>query len=258
MIFYFDARPGFTSFLSLASAAEAQLTVRIDLRAADLRPSLTLEEVLAPGATRTLDVGALREAGLAPEPGLAVATAVDATGTPLTSRALAGTFSVANVELGSAWGGPGAARLARRAGDASLPPLGTPVDGATVLFEQIRPAALDLATFHDPAALANGGGNQVVFVSFDDVAGEAPALARAAMRWVLAARRNDGDEIATVAHDTSGVEVSHLERLLGPAVNGAGGRLELVARTPAAPNRLVFFSQSLGTFSVGHLLPPLP
>jgi hypothetical protein len=149
-------------------------------------------------------------------------------------------------------------RSARTDADSTIPQSGTLIDGSNVVLEQLRPAAVELAIYHDPASLdaAADGGNQLIFVSFDDVAGRAPKVAGAAMRWVAVVSRADGTPVDAPAFDTSGVEVSHLAAVVGPDVNGAAGRLELVARTPSASNRLVFFAQSLGTFATGYLLPP--
>ena len=255
---YFDARGGFTSFVSFANTGDEALVVRIDLRGHDLRLLRSWLETLAAGATRTVDVGGLRSDGLPAEPGLAVANAVDDAGAAIASGALAGNFTVANLELGSAWGAPAVARRARLVATGGAPSAGTPIDGADVVLETLRPAAVELATYFAPDTLdrPEAGGNQVIFVSFDDVAGAVPDVAPAAMRWVAAGTRNDGTPIEAPAVDTAGVEVTHLEDVLGTDAVDASGRLELVARTPSADNRLVFFAQSLGTFATGYLLPP--
>jgi len=263
VVLYFDARPGFTSFLGIANGGAEDLDVRVDLHASDLQLSFSLTERLAAGARRTIDVGLLVAEGLAPEPGIAVATAVDARGEPVVTRALGGSFSVASLESGAAWGGPGAARSAVTSATGRRPALGSRIDGEEIVLERIAPDALDLATFHDPATLdgAAAGGSQLVLVSFDDVAtvggGTGPLVRAAAMRWGVAAWRADGSEIARGAYDTAGVDVSSLQEMLGAEVLGSSGRPELVARTPAAGNRMVLFAQALGTFASGHALPPL-
>lgn len=258
VLYYLDARPGFTTFLSVANVGGDALDVRVDFHASDLSPSHELLLALPAGGSRTIDVGELRDEGLVAGPGLAIASAVDAAGEPLVTRALAGNFTVANLALGSAWGAPGVARSARLAAGGETPARGTHIDGDAVVLEQIRPDAVELAVYHDPATLedASEGGNQLIFVSFDDASGRAPDVAGAAMRWVVSATRSDGGEIDAAALDTSGVEASHLAAIVGPEVLGAAGHLELVARTPSAGNRLVFFAQSLGTFATGYLLPP--
>lgn len=254
---YFDAREGFTSFLSLANTGDEAIVVRVDLRGHDLRLLRSWRETLAAGATRTIDVGGLRSDGLPAEPGLAIATAVDDTSGAIASGALAGNFTVANLALGSAWGAPAVARRARVVATGAAAPAGASIDGTEVVFETVGPAAVELATYFAPDTLdrPEAGGNQVIFVSFDDVVA-APEVVRAAMRWVVAGTHNDGTPIAAPVAETSGVEVTHLEELLGAGAIDASGRLELIARTPSADNRLVFFAQSLGTFATGYLLPP--
>jgi len=257
VLFYLDARAGFTSFLSVANVGAAALDVRIDVYAADLTLRDTLALALPAGGSSTIDVAVLRDAGVVSGPGLAIAYAVDESGAPVVSRALAGNFTVANLATGSAWGAPGVARSARSADGGHVPP-GAVIDSAGVLLDQIRPDAVELAVYHDPDTLesAADGGNQLVFLSFDDVGGRAPAVRGAAMRWVASATQRDGDVLPSAAVDTSGVDVSHLEAVVGPEVRGAAGHLQLTARTPSAGNRLVFFAQSLGTFATGYLLPP--
>ena len=258
LLAYFDARDGFTSFVSLANTGDAPLVVRIDLRGQDLRLLRSWQEALDAGATRTIDVGGLRADGLPAEPGLAVATAVDGAGGAIAAGTLAGNFTVANLTLGSAWGAPAIARHARVVASGARAPVGASIDGRDVVLEAVRPAAVELATYFaaDTLDRPEAGGNQLIFVSFDDVAGAVPEVASAAMRWVVDGTSGDGMPIAAPAVDTGGVEVSHLEEVLGDAAAEASGRLELVARTPSADIRLVFFAQSLGSFATGYLLPP--
>lgn len=258
LLAYFDARDGFTSFVGIANTGAEPLLVRVDVRGADLRLALSWRETLAATTTRTIDVGALRASGLGAEPGLLLVTAIDGTGAAIASDALAGNFTVAHLDRGAAWGAAAIPRRARVAATGAAAPGGTIIDGATVVLETIRPSAVELAAYHAPATLDRHevGGNQVIFASFDDVAGAAPEVVPAAMRWVVDAVRQDGAAIEAAALDTSGVEVTHLEELLGADAADAPGRLELVARTPSADNRLVFFAQSLGSFATGYLLPP--
>lgn len=258
MLAYFDARDGFASFVSLANTGDEPLVVRIDLRGRDLRLLRSWQEPLDAGASRIVDIGGLRAGGLPAEPGLAVATAVDDEGGAIASGALAGNFTVANMTLGSAWGAPAIARRSRVVATGSRAPAGVAIDGKVVVLETQRPGAVELATYFaaDTLDRPEAGGNQVIFVSFDDVEGFPPEVASAAMRWSVDGTRNDGTPIGAPAIDTSGVEVTHLEELLGSAASDVSGRFELVARTPSADNRLVFFAQSLGSFATGYLLLP--
>ena len=66
LVFYFDARDSFTTFLNLHNPATTELTVSLAaLRAGPPASRSRSVVALAPGATRTIDVGALRDDGLA-------------------------------------------------------------------------------------------------------------------------------------------------------------------------------------------------
>lgn len=113
------------------------------------------------------------------------------------------------------------------------------------------------SVFYDPATLLAPelGGNQLLFLSFNDLPGESFAAAAAATRWDVDARRNDGQQLAASELDASGVVTTHLTALLGEAASGQAGSVLLSAAPSGAYNRLVFFTESLGTFATGYLLP---
>ncbi len=260
LVFYYDAREGFTSFLNVSNPSGASLDVELTFYDDALLRRQSLLETIPAGGTRTIDVGALVESGLSRSAGLATATAVDLTGAPVTSGLLAGNFTVANLQTQSAWGAPAAARLAwRRSGDGFRPAFaGAAIDGDAVVLEPLAPEELDLATYYDPSTLepAERGGNQLVFVSFADVGGDAE-IAPQASTWSVETTRNDGTPIPGSTWTASGVEVADLVRVAGAAVDGAAGRLGLVAQAGSAPNRMIFFQESLGTFATGYRLPPV-
>src|SRR6266404_6600665 len=122
VIFYYDARDGFTTFINIRNEAATELKVELDFYGPTFTTPFT-ETVTLPatngtngapgvGGLTVIDVGALRASGLAATPGVAFATVVNATGQPVVSRGLSGNFTVANMATGSAWGSPGAARSA--------------------------------------------------------------------------------------------------------------------------------------------------
>jgi hypothetical protein len=259
VILFYDARPDFVTYLSLANESLERLDVELLFLSGAAGAPHAMAVEIGPRSSRTLDVGALVGQGLPEEPGIALATAVDAEGRAMVSRALAGSFTVANRVLGSAWGAPGAGRLAVQPGSEALrPPLGSPIDGEAAVLERLAPAGFDLAVYFDPAALAapTEGGNQLVFVSFDDPDGSGDPEP-AATRWRVRATRNDGVELGGALHVAAGVEVTDLAAVVGPAANGAAGRLRLMVEGAGADNRLVFFAQALGSFSAGYLLPTI-
>jgi hypothetical protein len=84
----------------------------------------------------------------------------------------------------------------------------------------------------------------------------AAALAAAETHWTFTAVRNTGDGFAPSHFDASGVVVTDLASVIGPGVNGSSGAILFTADPCSAPlTRLIFFSETLGTFSTGYLLP---
>ena len=220
----------------------------------------------ATGGLVVIDVGALRASGLAATPGVAIATGVDDAGHAIVTKGLAGNFTVANLATGSAWGSPAAARSAIVPPTPSTaacpekvpaPKVGTAIDGTAIVFTPIQPASADLAAYYDPATLAPAavGGNQLIFVSFVDVPGAVYTAAAADTTWTVAAVRPDGETFPTTFVHARGVKVSSLESEIG-AVEGSSGAVTFSAAPKSEPlTRLVFFTESLGTFSTGYLLP---
>jgi len=262
VVFYYDARDGFTSFLNVANEGATDLFVQLVFYGPLLDQPFEMVQSIPARGTRTFDVAEIRGSGLPAQAGVAFATAIDDGGQSVTSGALAGNFTVANLATQSAWGGPGAARMGRQLGGPTpvLPPTGTVIDGTSVVLDQLSPERLDLSVYYDPNSLqpADQGGNQVIFVAFDDLVGpDYGAVARTAT-WTLEATRNTGAPISTASRSLSGVQVLDLATLVGSGVGGSAGRLGLTLETASAPNRLVFFQESLGTFATGYLLPTVP
>lgn len=261
LVFFYDARDGFTTFLNLHNTSDAEVVVSVLAYSPDFEAPFEDTLTLAAGTTRTLDVAELRDRGLPAQHGVAFATVVDPAGRPIVSRALAGNFTVANLQTGSAWGAPAAGRTAIEltASGVVTPEAGAPIDGESVLLRAIRPERVSLATYYDPATLQDPalGGNQLVFVSFNDVPGELFAAEAATTHWRLTARRNDGGALPNESYTADGVDVTHLEAVLGEGTSGQAGSVLFAADPSGAYNRLVFFTESLGTFSTGYLLPPV-
>ncbi len=278
LIFFFDTRPGFTTFVSLRSTGASALPVRMLFYGPDLAAPL-VHDVTIPvgpgtaggpgvGGTLTVDVGALQAIGLPPEAGVAFVTAIDTTGAPLVTRALSGSFTVANLQTGSAWGSVAATRSAVRVESTTpsgpcpekvpSPDRGAVVDGTSVLFPPIQPAAADLPVYYDPDTLAPAelGGNQVIFVTFEDQVGVPFGVKPVTTTWTLAAGRHNAVEHAADPIATGGVVVTDLVALLGARAHGARGSITFNADPSARRlTRLIFFTQSLGTFGTGYLLP---
>ena len=278
LIFFYDTRPGFTTFLNLRSTGASALPVQVLFYGPDLAAPFVHSVVIpvgpgsagaaGAGGTITLDVGALVASGVPAAAGVAFVTAVDGTGRPLVTRALTGSFTIANLQTGSAWGAVAAARSAVKVAATDpdrpcttsipSPDRGTVIDGSAVLFPPIQPSAADLAVYYDPDTLAPAaaGGNQVIFVTFEDAVGVPYAAKRGTTTWELAAVRDVGTPIEADPVETSGVAVTDLVSLLGAGARGARGSIVFDAEaSPKRLTRLVFFTQSLGTFGTGYLLP---
>jgi hypothetical protein len=278
LIFFYDAREGFTTFLNLRSTGASALPVQVLLYGTDLSAPFVYPVTIpvGPGAageagvggTLTIDVGALRLSGLPFQAGVAFVTAVDPTGAPIVTRVLTGSFTIANLQAGSAWGSVAAARNAVRVESTTpsgpcparveAPERGTVIDGTTILLPPIQPSAADLAVYYDPDTLAPAalGGNQIVFVTFEDLVGVPYGARRATTEWEVEAVRDTGVPLKPQSLETAGVALTDLVALLGTSARGSRGSIIFSAEaSPQRLTRLVFFTQSLGTFGTGYLLP---
>jgi hypothetical protein len=272
VIFYYDARPNFTTFINLHNDGFSDLTVRILFYGPTFSSPFVRTITLDSGATNIIDVGALTTAtptALPAQFGVAIATAINDAGKSIVTRALSGNFTVANLQVHSAWGAAGAARSAVFAPLAlteaivmpSIPALGDVIDVTSVLLPPVQPTSAHLAVYYNPETLAPAGlgGNQLVFIAFEDVLSDTYAAQVAVTDWSVDVTRSDGSVIGPVASFlASGVTVSDVVSVVGAGANGASGSISFFASTnPASINRFIFFTETLGTFATGYLLPPI-
>lgn len=258
VIFYYDARPDFTTFITLRNyLVDEPMTVDVLFYGPAFGTPFRKPMILPPSSVTTIDVGALRDSGLPAEAGVAIATSVDSVGRPISLHSLAGRFTVANLLTGSAFGTAAAARSALNE-DGTFPPFATLIGPATRTLQLIQPQTAVLAAFFDPATLAPvaAGGNQLIFISFTDVYGAAYTAASATTTWsVFAVSR--GAALPGTTFTANGVTVSDLASVVGPSVNGAAGSIVFDGDTDSPTiNRLIYFTEALGTFGTGYLLPP--
>ncbi len=260
VIYYYDARPEFTTFISLRNASNEAITATVLFYGPTFSTPFSKAFTLGAGSVTVIDVGGLRGSGLPAQPGAAFATAVNISGQPIASfGALSGNFTVANLLTGSAWGAPGAARFAVDE-DKQLVPKGTVVDGGNATFVPIRPDHLLLASYYDPATLAPvaSSGNQLIFLSFEDNYDASYSAAIGSTTWNIRTTRGNGAGVSDTTFTANGVTVTDLASVAGPGVNGAAGSMEFFG--PVAPpllSRMVYFAEALGTFGTGYLLPSL-
>ncbi len=258
VIFYYDARDAFTTFINVHNGGASDLTVRVLAYGPTFANPFVETTHLPGGGLVVLDVGAWRGAGLPAQNGVVIATAVDVSGASIVTRALSGNFTVANLATNAAWGASGAARTAVRATSSKAPLLGDVIDGTKVVLPAIQPTNADLATYYDPQTLAPvaQSGNELIFLAFEDVPGSGYAATSARVTWSVAGVRNSGATLGLTRFVASGVTVSDLESVIGGRVNGAsGGVFFRAAPDPAPITRLIFFAESLGTFGMGYVLP---
>lgn len=265
LIFYYDARDGFTTFVNMRNNGNSGGTLKIQLDVwgptFDAGTKVTKTFDLPALQTRVTDIGALKTTdGMPAQQGIALASILDGSNSPIQQRALMGNFTVANLATGSAWGSPALGRSAR-ALNGQAPPDGTVVNGTTVFYQVIQADLLALAPYYNPQSLApvQDHGSQLIFVNFKDGPAGAPLTAVETNWTVLATRGNDGSLLGG-PFTVTGVTDLDLVSLLGTDANGSSGGGGF-ARTPAAQvataNRFIFFVESLGTFGTGYLLPNL-
>lgn len=259
VISYYDARPDYTTFIALRNGSEGVQVVNVLFYGQDVTTPFSKTVVFDGGELKIIDVGSLRSEGLPAEPGVAIATTVNGDGEPIATGSLAGSFTVANLLTGSAFGAPGAARSAFT-DTGNLLPSGTVIGPATGVLQLIQPRTALLAAFYDPATLApaSNGGNQLVFIDFVDTYGTTYGAAIGGTTWNVFAFASNGVGFPDRILNTEGVVVTDLASVLGPGVNGSGGGITFVADSETlSVNRLVFFAEALGTFGTGYMLPPL-
>lgn len=257
MIYYYDARANFTTFITLRNSSDSELTISVLFYGPTFSTPFSKAVTLPGGALTIIDVGSLRGAGLPAQPGVAIATPVNLAGQAIATGALTGNFTVANLLTGSAFGAHGAARSAFSS-TLDVLPFGTALGPGTGVLQTIRPRTALLAAYYDPNTLAPvaSSGNQLIFINFQDTYEPTYGATIGSTTWTVSATRATGGGISNDPFTTNGVTVSDLASVAGSGVNGAAGSIFFLAQneTPGL-NRLVYFAESLGTFGTGYLLP---
>jgi hypothetical protein len=261
LIFYYDTRPGFTTYVNVRNIGPFPVQVKLDFwdSIIETKVSQTLD-LLSEGG-RVINAGELTvTAGLAAQQGVAFASIVDGEGNPIhVRRALMGNFTVANLATESSWGAPAAARSARAAADDSEPVDGTVVDGTTIAYQTIQPTLLTLGTYYNPETLApvQDHGNQMISINFEDPATVGADVAFGVNVWTVHAfKGNDGQLVTDLIFTLGGVDERDIVSFLGPTANGSSGGAIFTSNDSQERNsRMIYFVQSLGTFGSGYLLP---
>jgi hypothetical protein len=260
VIYYYDARADFTTFITLRNGNDSERTVSVLFYGPSFGTPFSKRVTLPGGRLTIIDVGGLRGEGLPAQPGVALATVVDDAGQAIATGALAGNFTVANLLTGSAFGAAGAARSAL---DVNGDPLAinTIIGVENGVLEPIRPTSALLAAFYDPATLApvSASGNQLIFINFVDTYAPAYGATSGSTAWDVFAAASNGVNFPDTTFTATGVTVTDLASVLGDGVNGSAGGISFFATSeaPVGLNRLVYFAEALGTFGTGYLLPPI-
>lgn len=258
LIFYFDARQGFTTFATISQISFQSISIKVDFYTGNFDGKTAQVFTLAPNEQRIIDIGdVLGGRGFDTQSGLAVATITDEAGRALEFPALTGSFTVANLATGSAWGAPAAARSARNVSDGAIVQLNTVVDGTTVAFQSFQSRDLILPNFYNPQTLApvSAHGNQVIFVNFAND-GSGGAVKTSTTAWRIDATRAN-QEIFSDTVTTFGVNDVDLVTLLGDGANGSsGGIFFRTDDIDVGDSHLIYFAEALGTFGTGYLVQP--
>ncbi len=259
VIYYYDARPGFTTFITLRNFTSSARSVNVLFYGPSFSTPFSQTIALNSGQLTIIDVGGLRDSGLPAQAGVAIATVVDGLGRPISTRALAGSFTVANLLTGSAFGANAAARSAKTAGGGRFAEE-TIIGPDNGVLAAIRPVTALLTAYYDPATLApvSASGNQIIFINFSDTYAPAYGATSGFTTWSVFASAASGIRFPDTRFTANGVQITDLVSLLGADASGSAGGIAFLADTEdtAGLNRLVYFTESLGTFGTGYLLPP--
>ncbi len=202
----------------------------------------------------------MRGDGLPTQAGVAFATPVNPAGSPIATGALTGNFTVANLLTGSAFGAAAAGRSARTESGDRLA-IGDVIGPGTATLQRILPSGVLLGAYYDPNTLApvSASGNQLIFINFADAYVPAYNAVSGTTVWSVVASRASGARLPDTRFTAEGVTVTDLAAVAGADVNGAAGGITFFSESVAAgTSHLVYFTESLGTFGTGYLLPPLP
>lgn len=263
LVFFYDTTGARVSYLSVSNPAGRPVVVEAAAYPGDLgEPIATEVFTIEAGSDRIIDAQTDFAGALAERAGLIVVTPVedlDDLRPVVPPRPLAGNFTLANLDLKTAFG---ESPMARRAVDANFAQAGpgSRVDGTRVFYERFTPSILMVPAFYNPANLASPDidGNRLVLAAFADeyedgmpfrIAPVDPPLEVEA----VVCTRNAG-EVATTTFTINGIASRHLQDLAPASAITSSGNVFLSADVAGA-NLFGLYSQSGGTFATGQRLP---
>lgn len=263
LFFFYDARDDRAPFLTVANPSDEIVLVEVVFYGSSLQELDREDRRIPPAGNVVIDPKSDEHAEVRGEAGIAVVTPLSgatARRAIVPSAPLAGSYSLADTTLRSAFGGTA---FARRAVDSSGNPAepGTLVDGTSARYQRFAPTALLVPTYFNPQNLGDGGqeGNRLVLVAFEDDYGPPFAVRARDLPVELVLCRGDGQEVARAARDFDGILSTSLGQIAGEAPLDSSGKVFVSGLEP--DDQISFFgifSQGLDVFAMGHALPDLP
>ena len=255
LLFFFDTRSPRVTFVNVSNPASTAVALEISIPVAGVREVIEL----GPRSNRIVD-----PTTLAPEQrGLLAVTPIvsaDDRRPVVPPAALLGNYTLANLELGSAFGGNA---LARNAVRGTAPAArGSIVDGDAIRYQLIDPEQLAIPVYYNPMTLGPPelDGNRLLLAAFSDGydGGEFSLLERSGSVEARFFDR-DGAEVAVAnAPLTAGLLDTDLETLAGTSLDSSGKVfLRFLPAVVESGSFVGLFAQTLETFGAGGVLPEL-
>lgn len=252
LLFFFDTRSPRVSFVNVSNPANEPVTIEILIPSAGLRESVQLDAL----GNQVIDPTVL-----APDQrGLLVLTPIvdSEDHTPVVPpEPILGSYTIANLLLGAAFGGNALGRRAVEGGALATP--GSIVDGATVRYQTVSPAALAIPVYFDPQTVGppEQDGNRLRLAAFgDEYDGGEYDLVPLPGSVQAQFFDNGGTEVALrTAPLANGLLDIDLESLAGTELTSSGKVFLTFLPDGTTGSFLGLFSQSLGTFGAGGVLP---
>lgn len=257
LIYVYDARTDRVPFLTIANPSNDTISVEVVFYDQGLSSLGGGVLTLTSAANQVVDPTTAFGGVANGQAGLAVFTPVVSAEdrTPIVpGEPLVGGFTLANVALGSGFGGNPFGRLAVT-GSGARATAGSTVDGGSVAYETFEPGILTVPVYFNPQSLAPPeiDGNRVFLASFGDVYGASFTIQAAAQNLTATYFDGSGVQLGQSGVEVNGLLLSDLEALAGTALNSSGKVFFSGASDSA--NLFGLFSQSLGTFASGQLMP---
>jgi hypothetical protein len=265
LIFFYDARPGRTPFLSVSNPSSDAINVQVAYYNAALDTILG-EEVVAieQAGNLVIDPTSSTTAGSAGgvavgNAGLAVITPVAGPGSSqavVPPAPLTGNFTLANVTLGSAFGENAIGRLAVN-GSGGHASAGQNVNGSTIRYQRFTPEVLMVPVFFNPNSLGapENDGNRVILAAFNDVYTPSFGLTPLSDNPTATFFNRQGVQFApSNGFAVSGVLLSNLQEVSGGASFNSSGKVFFDVNAGGG-NVFGIFSQSQGPFASGQRMP---